>query len=122
MLTNISDLYVVAFLYLRSPVKMINWFDPFVAKVFSHPDNALNLRTLPNHTSRKRKRRKGRIMTITKFIPLHEKFLQFDWLRAMVVKLNLKHLQMARVSLCESSVLPDVFNKNVISISVKSKR
>ena len=61
-------------------------------------------------------------MTITKFIPLHEKFLQFDWLRAMAVKLNLKHLQVARVSLRESSVLPDVFNKNVISISVKSKR
>ena len=29
---------------------------------------------------------------------------------------------LARVSLCESSVLPDVFNKHFISISVKSKR
>ena len=76
VLTSISDLYVLAFLYLRSPVKIINCFDPFVAKIFSHPDSALNLRTLPNHTSRKRKRRKGR----TKFILIHEKFLQFDGL------------------------------------------
>ena len=26
------------------------------------------------------------------FIPLHEKFLQFDWLRAVVFQLNLKYL------------------------------
>ena len=29
---------------------------------------------------------------ITSFIPLHEKFLQFDWLRAVVFQLNLKYL------------------------------
>ena len=27
------------------------------------------------------------------FILLHEKFLQFDWLRAVVFQLTLKHLQ-----------------------------
>ena len=30
--------------------------------------------------------------TITPFILLHEKFLQFDWLRAVVFQLNLKYL------------------------------
>ena len=29
---------------------------------------------------------------ITTFILLHEKFLQFDWLRAVVFQLNLKYL------------------------------
>ena len=29
---------------------------------------------------------------ISKFILLHEKFLQFDWLRAVVFQLNLKYL------------------------------
>ena len=29
---------------------------------------------------------------ITVIIPLHEKFLQFDWLRAVVFQLNLKYL------------------------------
>ena len=29
---------------------------------------------------------------ISPFIPLHEKFLQFDWLRAVVFQLNLKYL------------------------------
>ena len=29
---------------------------------------------------------------ISLFIPLHEKFLQFDWLRAVVFQLNLKYL------------------------------
>ena len=29
---------------------------------------------------------------ISVFIPLHEKFLQFDWLRAVVFQLNLKYL------------------------------
>ena len=29
---------------------------------------------------------------ITLFILLHEKFLQFDWLRAVVFQLNLKYL------------------------------
>ena len=29
---------------------------------------------------------------ISYFIPLHEKFLQFDWLRAVVFQLNLKYL------------------------------
>ena len=30
--------------------------------------------------------------TITKIILLHEKFLRFDWLRAVVFQLNLKYL------------------------------
>ena len=30
--------------------------------------------------------------TITMIIPLHDKFLQFDWLRAVVFQLNLKYL------------------------------
>ena len=30
--------------------------------------------------------------TITPVILLHEKFLQFDWLRAVVFQLNLKYL------------------------------
>ena len=29
---------------------------------------------------------------ITQFMLLYEKFLQFDWLRAVVLKLNLKYL------------------------------
>ena len=29
---------------------------------------------------------------IASFILLHEKFLQFDWLRAVVIHLNLKYL------------------------------
>ena len=29
---------------------------------------------------------------ISVFIPLHEKILQFDWLRAVVFQLNLKYL------------------------------
>ena len=32
------------------------------------------------------------ILIITPFILLHEKFLQFDWLRAVVFQLNLKYL------------------------------
>ena len=31
--------------------------------------------------------------SITTIIVLHEKFLQFDWLRAVVFQLNLKYLQ-----------------------------
>ena len=33
-----------------------------------------------------------RAVTIIAFILLHEKFLQFDWLRAVVFQLNLKYL------------------------------
>ena len=32
------------------------------------------------------------VMIIYAFILLHEKFLQFDWLRAVVFQLNLKYL------------------------------
>ena len=32
------------------------------------------------------------IMLLPILIPLHEKFLQFDWLRAVVFHLNLKYL------------------------------
>ena len=35
---------------------------------------------------------KSGIRYIAAFIPLHEKFLQFDWLRAVVFQLNLKYL------------------------------
>ena len=34
----------------------------------------------------------ARQVSITHLIPLHEKFLQFDWLRAVVFQLNLKYL------------------------------
>jgi len=34
----------------------------------------------------------SRTVQFLKFILLHEKFLQFDWLRAVVVQLNLKYL------------------------------
>ena len=32
------------------------------------------------------------LLLINTFIPLHKKFLQFDWLRAVVFQLNLKYL------------------------------
>ena len=32
------------------------------------------------------------VIQIIMVIPLHEKFLQFDWLRAVVFQLNLKYL------------------------------
>ena len=32
------------------------------------------------------------VMIISAFILLHEQFLQFDWLRAVVFQLNLKYL------------------------------
>ena len=35
---------------------------------------------------------KRSFITVKDFILLHEKFLQFDWLRAMVFQLNLKYL------------------------------
>ena len=40
------------------------------------------------------KEREGQNMheIIIPFIPLHVKFLQFDWLRAVVFQLNLKYL------------------------------
>ena len=39
------------------------------------------------------KKKNQRIDTVVlQFIPLHEKFLQFDWLRAVVFQLNLKYL------------------------------
>ena len=31
-------------------------------------------------------------VSVSSFIPLHEKFLQFDWLKAVVFQLNLKYL------------------------------
>ena len=34
----------------------------------------------------------NKIGEINTFIPLHEKFLQFDWLRAVIFQLNLKYL------------------------------
>ena len=33
----------------------------------------------------------ARCLSITSLIPLHEKILQFDWLRAVVFQLNLKY-------------------------------
>ena len=35
---------------------------------------------------------KERMKVVIVFIPLHEKFLQFDWLRAVVFQLNLEYL------------------------------
>ena len=41
----------------------------------------------------KKKTRKFQITNaINQFILLHEKFLQFDWLRAVLFQLNLKYL------------------------------
>ena len=36
-----------------------------------------------------------------KFILLHEKFLQFDWLRAVVFQLNLKYLHVKITNLLQ---------------------
>ena len=49
--------------------------------------NSPSLLELPMKNINKIKRKIVRI-----FIPLHEKFLQFDWLRAVVFQLNLKFL------------------------------
>ena len=38
------------------------------------------------------------------FILLHEKFLQFDWLRAVVFQLNLKYLHVKITNLAGSSI------------------
>ena len=38
------------------------------------------------------------------FILLHEKFLQFDWLRAVVFQLNLKYLDVKITNLAGSSI------------------
>ena len=35
---------------------------------------------------------KTSVQSIMHLIPLHEKFLQFDWLRGVVFQLNLKYL------------------------------
>ena len=46
-----------------------------------------------NHnTCRLLSRKLGSFIEISKLILLHEKFLQFDWLRAVVFQLNLKYL------------------------------
>ena len=45
-----------------------------------------------NFSYDRRLRRKPNFDEITKIILLHEKFLQFDWLRAVVFQLNLKYL------------------------------
>ena len=39
-------------------------------------------------------------VAFTAFIPLHEKFLQFDWLRAVVFQLNLKYLHVKITTFC----------------------
>jgi len=41
---------------------------------------------------------------ITPFILLHEKFLQFDWLRVVVFQLNLKYLHVQITNLVGSSI------------------
>ena len=38
---------------------------------------------------------------ISAFIPLHEKFPQFDWLRAVVFQLNLKYLHVKITNLLQ---------------------
>ena len=39
-------------------------------------------------------------VNITGFILLHQKFLQFDWLRAVVFQLNLKYLHVKITTFC----------------------
>ena len=41
------------------------------------------------------------IQTLFFIILLHEKFLQFDWLRAVVFQLNLKYLHVKITTFCE---------------------
>ena len=41
------------------------------------------------------------IIIITTIILLHEKFLQFDWLRAVVFQLNLKYLHVKITNLLQ---------------------
>ena len=41
---------------------------------------------------------------INMIILLHEKFLQFDWLRAVVFQLNLKYLHVKITNLAGSSI------------------
>ena len=40
-------------------------------------------------------------LIVMEFILLHEKFLQFDWLRAVVFQLNLKYLQVKITNLLQ---------------------
>ena len=50
------------------------------------------------------------------FIPLHEKFLQFDWLRAVVFQLNLKypHVKITKFGkITTAAVLDEVENLRV---------
>ena len=44
------------------------------------------------------------LFKVTNLIPLHEKFLQFDWLRAVVFRLNLKYLHVKITKLLQSVV------------------
>ena len=41
---------------------------------------------------------------VSRFILLHEKLLQFDWLRAVVFQLNLKYLHVKITNLAGSSI------------------
>ena len=45
------------------------------------------------------------------FILLHEKFLQFDWLRAVVFQLNLKYLHV-KISIGNSMICSDIWHKH----------
>ena len=46
----------------------------------------------------------GNEVTVPVVILLHEKFLQFDWLRAVVFQLNLKYLHVKITNLAGSSI------------------
>ena len=54
-----------------------------------------------------------RLWCVPTFIPLHEKFLQFDWLRAVVFQLNLKYLHVKITKPLQIVVLMGVYVKHV---------
>ena len=48
---------------------------------------------------------------IIRFILLHEKFLQFDWLRVVVFQLNLKYLHVKITNLFLGGIVRDIWHK-----------
>ena len=57
-------------------------------------------------------------LSVSLFIPLHEKFLQFDWVRAVVFQLNLKYLHVKITNLLRvvvqtnnSMICSDIWHK-----------
>ena len=60
---------------------------------FSVPDSRYTNANTNLDSNLDSKRNGCGISTVNWFILLHEKFLQFDWLRAVVFQLNLKYLR-----------------------------